>query len=150
ILTSGTQPGDSARCRELRISSRLMKPVTRADLLEALIKALQLSFEINRKQATVPQAVTRDSRRSLKLLLAEDNAVNQQLAVRILEKNGHQVTLVGNGREAVDAWERQTFDLILMDVQMPEMDGFEATGTIRNREQKTGKHTPILAMTAHA
>lgn len=88
--------------------------------------------------------------RDLKILLAEDNAVNRNLAVRLLQKQGHNVTAVGNGREALSALERQSFDLILMDVQMPEMDGFEATRAIRRNERGTGKHTPVIAMTAHA
>ena len=85
-----------------------------------------------------------------KVLLTEDNAVNQRLAVRLLEKRGHNITLATNGREAIAAAEKESFDLILMDVQMPEMDGFAATAAIRSREKSTGKHTPIIAMTAHA
>ena len=92
---------------------------------------------------------------SLRLLLAEDNAVNQRLAVRVLEKQGHSVAVAGNGKQAVAAWERAEtagtpFDLILMDIQMPEMDGFEATHLLRAREQETGNHIPVVAMTAHA
>ena len=86
----------------------------------------------------------------MRVLLAEDNAVNQMLAVRLLEKQGHQVTVTANGREALAALDRQKFDVVLMDVQMPEMDGFEATTAIRLREQHTGAHLPIIAMTAHA
>jgi CheY-like chemotaxis protein len=83
-------------------------------------------------------------------LLAEDNAINQHLAVRLLEKQGHAVTVAHNGQEAVAAWEAGAFDVVLMDVQMPEMDGFEATVAIRSRERGTGRHTPIIALTAHA
>jgi CheY-like chemotaxis protein len=86
----------------------------------------------------------------LRVLVAEDNAVNQRLASRLLEKRGHRVTVMVNGREALEALEKQTFDLILMDVQMPEMDGFEATSAIREREKHTGAHIPIIALTAHA
>jgi two-component system sensor histidine kinase/response regulator len=82
--------------------------------------------------------------------LTEDNAVNQRLAMRILEKAGHRVELAGNGREALAALDRSEFDVVMMDVQMPEMDGFEATAAIRNRERGTGRHVPIIAMTAHA
>jgi CheY-like chemotaxis protein len=90
------------------------------------------------------------SSRSLRVLLAEDNPVNQRLAVRIMEKWGHTVAVAGNGRKALEAWEQETFDLILMDVQMPEMSGLEATATIREREKDSGRHVPIIAMTAHA
>jgi CheY-like chemotaxis protein len=85
-----------------------------------------------------------------RILLAEDNPVNQKVAARMMEKRGYLVTVVANGREAIEAHERQRFDLILMDVQMPELDGLEATRRIREREQTTGEHVPILALTAHA
>jgi CheY-like chemotaxis protein len=87
---------------------------------------------------------------SRKILVAEDNPVNQVVAVRLLERRGHQVTVAATGREAVAAVERERFDLVLMDVQMPEMDGFEATATIRQAEAGTGGHLPIFAMTARA
>ena len=92
----------------------------------------------------------REKRARLRILLAEDNMVNQRLTVKLLTKMGYQVEVAGNGKEAVAAFERETFDLILMDVQMPEMDGFEATALIREKEKKTGGHIPIIAMTAHA
>jgi CheY-like chemotaxis protein len=88
--------------------------------------------------------------RSLHILLTEDNAVNQMLARRLLEKRGYQVTVAGTGREALAAIEQRQFDLVLMDIQMPEMDGLEATAAIRRKEQKTGAHLPIIALTAHA
>jgi CheY-like chemotaxis protein len=87
---------------------------------------------------------------ALQILLTEDNIVNQRVALRILEKAGHSVVIAGNGREALHALERQPFDLVLMDVQMPEMDGLEAAALIRQNEKGTGRHVPIIAMTAHA
>jgi PAS domain S-box-containing protein len=95
------------------------------------------------------QAPTEDRRR-FKILLAEDNVVNQKVAVRFLEKRGHSVVLAGSGKKALEAWRKQTFDIILMDVQMPEMDGFEATARIREHEKSSRKHIPIIALTAHA
>jgi CheY-like chemotaxis protein len=92
----------------------------------------------------------RDPAASLRVLLAEDNAVNQRLAVRLLEKRGHHVVVAGNGSEALAAMDKQDFDLVFMDVQMPEMDGLEATAVIRGKEKITGKHQPIIALTAHA
>jgi CheY-like chemotaxis protein len=96
-----------------------------------------------------PQAPAADHR-SLKVLLAEDNLVNQKVAVRFLEKRGHSVVLAESGKKAFDAWRTQAFDIILMDVQMPEMDGFEATSRIREQEKSTSQHIPIIALTAHA
>ena len=87
---------------------------------------------------------------ALRVLLAEDNLVNQRLALRLLEKAGHTVRVAGNGRQALQALERDRFDVVLMDVQMPEMDGMEATAVIRQREKTTGSHLPIIALTAHA
>ena len=86
----------------------------------------------------------------MRVLLAEDNVVNQKLAVGVLQRDGHQVTVANNGREAFEAWRREPFDLILMDVQMPRLDGYAATRAIREREEETGLHVPIIAMTAHA
>ncbi len=94
-------------------------------------------------------AVSR-THRKLRVLLAEDNAVNQKIAIRVLEKHGHHVTVAANGRLALAALDQATFDVVLMDVQMPEMDGFESTAAIRNHERETGNHVPIIAMTAHA
>jgi CheY-like chemotaxis protein len=147
LLTSGGQPGDIARCRQLGIASYLMKPVKQSELLRALSNALRLP---RRDEAPAEPAASGESPRPLRILLAEDNPVNQRLAVRLLEKRGHAVALAGNGKEALAALERQPFDLVLMDWEMPEMNGFETTAAIRTREQGTGRRLPILAMTAHA
>ena len=149
MLTSAGQSGDAARCRKLGISVYLVKPVRQAELLKAICVALRATPE----GATTPLATQhslREDQRRLRVLLAEDNTVNQKIATRLLEKRGYQVTLVENGLQAVEASARQEFDVILMDVQMPEMDGYEATAAIRAREDGTKKHVRIIAMTAHA
>ncbi len=150
MVTSAGLRGDAARCRELGIGAYLTKPIGRADLLEAIRAVLGKGEQANRSVALVTRHHLRESHRRLKILLAEDNGVNQVLATRLLEKMGHAVILAENGRAAVEAEEKEQFDLILMDIQMPEMDGYEATAAIREREQQTGKHTPIVAMTANA
>jgi CheY-like chemotaxis protein len=150
MLTSGGRPGDLARCRELDVGSYLMKPATPTELLAAAAKALKLSYKGSGKKADSKSGPS-TKLGQLKILLAEDNEVNQALAVSLLEKRGHSVTVCGNGQEALDAWEGESsFDLILMDVQMPEMDGLTATSLIREREQATGAHIPIIALTAYA
>ncbi len=149
MLTSGGQPGDVGRCRELGIASYLMKPIKQSDLLRAIGSALRLTAQVEPRTGLVP-GVGRLSRRPLHVLLAEDNLVNQRLAVRLLEKAGHTAVIAGNGREALAALERERFDVVLMDVEMPEMGGFEATGLIRAKEKAKGGRIPIIAMTAHA
>ena len=134
------------RCQELGLAAYLTKPIKQAELYRAILAALG-------SPEAKPKPTTPSSRRvgrSLRVLLAEDNLVNQKLAVRLLEKQGHSIVVAGNGRQALEAIERQPFDLVLMDVQMPEMDGFEATAAIRARERGSGQHLPILAMTAYA
>jgi two-component system, sensor histidine kinase and response regulator len=148
MLTSGDRPEDMARCNQLGIAAYLLKPVKQSELLEAIEMALGITVPkegLLRSAAPQPHHVP-----SLHVLLAEDSLVNQKLAVALLEGQGHTVTLVSNGKEAVAATGAQKFDLVLMDVQMPEMDGLEATAEIRAREQQTGTHLPIIAMTAHA
>ncbi len=150
MLTSGDRPGEIARCEQLGIAAYLLKPIKQSELFDAIVLALGVNAvdeEARSAPATPPPSAPQ---RSLRVLLAEDSLVNQKLAVGLLEKHGHQVTLANHGREAVAAWESQAFDLVLMDVQMPEMDGYEATEAIRTRERETGRHTPIIAMTAHA
>ena len=148
MLTSAGHLGDAARCRKLGISAYLMKPVRPAELWEALSSVL--GSPPVEKPALVTRHTLRENRNRARILLVEDNPVNQTLAVRLLEKRGYTVTITGNGREALAAYEEAQFDLVLMDVQMPEMDGFEATATIREKEKISGTHIPIVAMTANA
>jgi signal transduction histidine kinase/DNA-binding response OmpR family regulator len=150
MLSSAGQPGDAKRCRELGIASYLTKPVQQAELLEAILTALGASPVRNSSPALVTRYSLRENSHHLRILLVEDNAVNRVLAVRLMEKYGHKVTVAGNGKEALAALERSSFDAVLMDVQMPEMDGFEATAAIREKEKTSGNHLPIIAMTAHA
>jgi signal transduction histidine kinase/DNA-binding response OmpR family regulator len=151
MLTSGGQRGDATRCRELRISAYLVKPIQQAELREAILSVLGHKPDTPEQRPTlVTRHSLREDRRHLRILLAEDNPVNQMVAVRLLEKMGHTVMVAANGRDAVLMSAEQEFGLVLMDVQMPEMGGFEATQTIRERETSTHKHIPIIAMTAHA
>ena len=149
LLTSGDRPGEIARCEELTISSHLLKPVSPSELYEAVSGALRTTKPAN-PPAALDLAPGALSLRSLHLLLAEDSLVNQKLAVGLLQKYGHRVTVANNGREAVAAVGTQSFDGVLMDVQMPELDGFEATRQIRDQEKGSGRRIPIIAMTAHA
>jgi CheY-like chemotaxis protein len=150
MLTSGGRPGDVARCRELGIEAYLTKPVRQTELLQVIINVLALKPykpQLPRSDSDVGRARTGGG---LRILVAEDNLVNQQVALRILENEGHSIRLAGDGREVLGALELESFDLVLMDVQMPEMDAFETTGAIRARERFTGQHLPIVAMTAYA
>jgi two-component system, sensor histidine kinase and response regulator len=150
MLSSSGQFGDAVRCRELHVAAHLAKPIIGAELLDAVSRALQLATPSMETPAAAPQtALSAAPVRSLHVLLAEDNIVNQAVASKLLTRRGHVVTVVKNGREALAALDRDTFDLVLMDVQMPEMDGLEATAEIRQRELKTGAHLRIVAMTAH-
>jgi two-component system, sensor histidine kinase and response regulator len=149
VLTAATQAGDRQHWQELHGAVCVTKPIAPAELWEALHQALVCAKHVTpvSPQSTTPEA--KDCQ-SLRVLLAEDNAVNQHLAVRLLEKRGHTVTVVQDGTEALAAIRRQTFDVVLMDIQMPHMDGLETTRAIRAREQDTATHVPIVAMTAHA
>jgi two-component system sensor histidine kinase/response regulator len=150
MLSSGGHRGDAGRCQELGIAAYLLKPVRQAELQEAIARALG-ARSTKKESPMITQKLLqaeRPANQFLKVLLAEDNEVNQKLAVRLLEKRGHTVTVAGNGRQAVEALAAGAFDLVLMDVQMPEMDGIEATLEIRAAEKLTGRHQPIVAMTA--
>jgi two-component system, sensor histidine kinase and response regulator len=149
MLTSAGHLGDAARCRDLGISGYLVKPIREGDLFDAICNVLNEVPE-NKSVALVTRHTLRENQNRLRILLAEDNAVNQTLAVRLLEKRGYRVSVVGDGRAAIAALEQESFDLVLMDMQMPEMDGFEATAAIRTKEELSGGHVPIIAMTAHA
>ncbi len=151
MLTSSGLRGDVARCRKLGIAAYLIKPVRQSELVDAI---LSLLGQASRERADViTRHSLREARRKLRILLAEDNLVNQTLVVRLLGKAGHNVVVAGNGKEALAALAKAgpgAFDLVLMDVQMPEMDGFEAAAAIRKKERGTGTHLPIIAMTAYA
>src|SRR5207248_5246170 len=140
--------GDGERCRQLGIQAYLTKPIARADLIEAVGTVLAGAATAAGTADLVTRHSIAESRHVLRVLLAEDNPVNQQVATAMLLKRGHQVDVASNGREAVDAVARESYDVVLMDIQMPEMDGFEATASIRALPQ--GRTLPIIALTAHA
>jgi CheY-like chemotaxis protein/HPt (histidine-containing phosphotransfer) domain-containing protein len=146
VLSSSLTTPSHVSHEQLQIARKLSKPIRRAELHEAIASALEKTS----KRSDSENREIQPAARNLRLLLVEDNTVNQKLAIRLLEKMGHQVQLAVNGREAVDLAGATKFDLILMDVQMPVMGGLEATQQIRQQEAHTGRHTPILAMTAHA
>jgi CheY-like chemotaxis protein len=153
MLTSAGHRGDALRCQELGVAAYLLKPIRQSELREAIARVLgakeqngviPLITRYSLGDAVEPNAV-------LRVLVAEDNAVNQRLAARMLEKRGHRVSMTANGVEAVEALANGNFDIVLMDIQMPEMDGLEATAEIRRREERGGgTHIPIIALTANA
>jgi two-component system sensor histidine kinase/response regulator len=144
MLTSSGKYGDSARCRELNIAAYLTKPIKQADLRAAIARLLQPARRHADLRAPEPAPA-----RLLRILLAEDNPVNQRVAAGLLTKRGHHVTVVANGIQALVAIDAEDFDLVLMDIQMPEMGGIEATSAIRARERERGGHLRIVALTAH-
>jgi len=150
-LLSTRDPEAIARCRDLNIGASLLRPVTPIELQEAVIRVCNSNLASTpQARPDEPDSGTAPPRPSLKILLAEDNAVNQKLVSRILKKSGHEVAVAADGRQALEALNNDHFDLVLMDIQMPEMDGFEATGQLRRLEEKTGAHLPVIALTAHA
>jgi len=152
MLSSSESRGDAERCRSLGVSAHLLKPIRLAELREAIARVVgarehqQVTPLLTRTSVHDPQAPSE----ALCILLAEDNLVNQRLMTRLLEKRGHRVVVAANGREALAALEKESYDLVLMDIQMPEMNGMEATARIRENEKLTGGHQPIVALTAHA
>ena len=153
MLTSAGQPGDAVRCRALGVAGYLTKPIKRSELRDVLLLALGVRSAEKDQAALVTRHSVREARHTGRILLVEDNSVNQLVARRLLEKRGHTVVVAGNGREALVILEDAAlggFGCVLMDVQMPEMDGFECTAIIRDRERGTRFHLPIIAMTAHA
>jgi two-component system, sensor histidine kinase and response regulator len=147
MLSSAEQMEAASQCRELEISEYALKPVARSDLLRLLLRTLG---NVTGSGAHEPAILLPIAIRPLHILLAEDSVFNQKVAVGMLAKDGHTVMVANNGREAAEAFAKQTFDLVFMDVQMPEMDGTEATERIRRQQEITGMRVPIIAMTAHA
>jgi PAS domain S-box-containing protein len=150
MLTSAGHRGDAARCQQLGIAAYLLKPVRKMELREAIARLLGAKDQIPASTMITRDSLQeeRDPHQRLDILLAEDNIVNQKLAMRLLEKRGHKVMVVGNGREALAALAYRPYDLVLMDVQMPELGGIEATIMLREKEKLTGAHQHIVAMTA--
>ncbi|MGI9517043.1 MAG: response regulator [Pirellulaceae bacterium] len=149
LLTSADRSGDIRRCEELGISAHLVKPVRQTALLDAVVDVFDMQISLPDSVGSALPAATRES---LRVLLAEDNVINQRFAARALEKRGHEVVIANNGLEALEYWQQHEFDLILMDVQMPEMDGLEAARQIRKLESEDPRNKPtlIIALTAHA
>jgi two-component system, sensor histidine kinase and response regulator len=152
MLTSAGNRGDAARCRELQLAGYLVKPARRSELHDAIVRALgtlqprpEPGLEMRKPRENVNQ-----EDKPLRILVAEDNVVNQKLITRLLEKRGHEVLLVENGQEALDALESSSFDLVLMDVQMPVLDGLETVRLLRRRETGIPFHQRVIALTAHA
>ena len=150
MLSSVGQRGDAMRCREMGVSAYLTKPVRQSVLLDAMLAVLEGNDTPMEEHPLVTRHTVAESHRGLHVLLAEDNTVNARLVTAVLLKHGHSVKAVENGKQAFDASGVEEFDAVLMDVQMPEMDGMEATRAIRARENGSGTHLPIIALTAHA
>ncbi len=149
MLTSGAHANDSVRCEQHRIGSYLLKPIKQSELLASLATALQRKPRAAKKTASKPSRAQKGSE-GLRVLVAEDHRVNQLLMQHLLSQQGYEIETVDNGKQAVDAVGRQDFDVVLMDVQMPWMDGLDATREIRALERRTTRRVPIIAMTAYA
>jgi two-component system, sensor histidine kinase and response regulator len=149
LLSSSADHGEATSCRKLASARYLTKPVQPSELLDAIMETVARPGNTS-EPPPAKSAQVQDKTRKLKVLLAEDNAVNRKLAIKLLERRGHTVVVTENGLEALDALLRERVDVVLMDVQMPVMDGFEAIRAIRKKEQTTGEHLHIIALTAHA
>ena len=150
LLTSAYQQGEGVRSQSLGVAACLIKPVEPEELYDNMLRALNLSNHMHRTRGVELEQIVAPNTQGWKVLLAEDNAINQKVAIGILSKLGHTILLASDGKQALEILAEQSVDLILMDVQMPILDGFETTGIIREREKKNGGHLPIIAMTAHA
>jgi len=153
MLTSIGERGDAAHMLEVGFAAYLTKPIKQSQLYDCLAAVVGKKVNVvaeEKKTIVTRHSLAEYSRHRVNILLAEDNMINRKVALRILQKLGYQADAVVNGKEVVEAVQEAHYDLILMDIQMPEMDGFEATGKIREMEKETGKHIPIIAMTAHA
>jgi CheY-like chemotaxis protein len=150
MLSSADRSDDAARCRELGVAYCLRKPVGQSELFDAVVSALGAEARETPAFPQAPVLLAAQGQRSLHVLLAEDNKINQAVATGLLRKRGHTVVVASDGREALLLLERLPIDLVLMDIQMPEMDGFAATALIREREKATGGRIAIVALTAHA
>src|SRR5258708_2932679 len=150
LLTSSAQRGDADRCLELGVAACLAKPVGEMELLGVITRMWQPAARIEVPADPGPRGTAAAARLHLRLLVVEDNPVNGLVARRLLEKQNHTVRTATNGREALDMMEKEKFDCVLMDLQMPVLDGFEATAAIRKQERISGGHLPIIALTAHA
>ena len=152
MLTSFEARADAERCKALGVSAHLLKPIRQSKLREAIACVVGARGEENALPLITHHSVQDPQApfEVFRILLAEDNLVNQCLTTRLLEKRGHRVVVAADGREALAALEKDSYDLVLMDIQMPEMNGMEATARIREKEKITGGHPPIVALTAHA
>ena len=150
MLTSGARPNDSVGLRTIGVTLHLFKPAKQSEIYDAVVSSLSETGVAIDQEPVATNSSTDASLSELKILLAEDNLVNQKLALGILAKLGHRVTVANNGKEALEMISESTFDVVLMDVQMPEMDGLAATRELRRRESASGSHLPVVAMTAHA
>jgi two-component system, sensor histidine kinase and response regulator len=148
ILSSSVQAGEKTRCQKLGVSAYLTKPVQPSELLDEILNALSSPVEAGPAEESKEAALEKGG--AVKILVAEDNHVNRMLIFRLLKKHGYVIVLAENGQEALDALERERFDLVFMDVQMPVLDGLETMRIIRRKEVNSGKHLPIIALTAHA